>query len=202
MVSIMTASASKSEAIDQKMPPDVQKTVIEQIAKEIQHGGDIITSLRTRSAFTIWVGPYIVLGSIVVAVKGGFTFNREEPLFWIALGGAVICYLVLGYIAGRIERHTLTRSNNLRRCIESMAKTGELDMKLYLDEVLPQMIVKSYWTAFGVLLLCFFGVAIVASKIEPRSAGSDSAAPAKSTAQASVTPAPSDQRLAPVTSRP
>lgn len=184
------------------MPPEVQRSVIEQIAKEIQHGADIITSLRTRSAFTIWVGPYIVLGSILVAVKGGFTVNWRDPWFCIGLGVAVVCYLVLGHSAGRIERHTFTRSNNLRRCIKKIADTGKIDMTLYLDEVLPQMIVESYRSVFIVLLLCFFGVAIVASKIEPRSVEANSAIHANAPARTSLTPAPSEPRLEPTASRP
>lgn len=147
---------------------ELSKAVIEQLAKEIQSGADLVVSLRTRSAFTIWIGPYIVLGSILVGAKGGFTIDYRNPSFIGAVVVAAFCYVTLGYLAGRIEKHTSTRSNNLRRCIASIVETGKLDMSLYLDEVLPAMIVDSYRLVFLILLLCFFGVAVAVSTIQPR----------------------------------
>jgi hypothetical protein len=167
---------------------DVNKAVIDQIAQEIQSGADIITSLRTRSAFTIWIGPYIVLGSILVAVKGGFIVDwRPLPVGLLIFAG--VGYLALGNLAGRIEKYTMKRSNNLRECIASIMETGKLDRSLYFDKELPGYIVSAYTCIFAVLLACFVGVAVFASGIQPRS---DNPSSAKTAAAASVTPAPSN----------
>jgi hypothetical protein len=151
-----------------QLAPEVKKAVIEQLAKEIQAAADSVLSLRTRTAFTIWIGPYVVLGSIVVATKGGFTLDVHSRLFPIGLVIAVGCYLVLGYLAGRIERFSLERSNQWRKCIIAVAETGTVDPTLYLDKVLPTLIVRSYLLVFVVLLACFFGVATLVSTIQPR----------------------------------
>jgi hypothetical protein len=169
---------------------DVNKAVIDQIAKEIQSGADIITSLRTRSAFTIWIGPYIVLGSILVAVKGGFIVDWSllsvGLLIFAALG-----YLAIGNLAGRIERYTMKRSNGLRQCITSIMQTGKVDRALYLDEELPGYIVSAYTIIFFILLACFVAVAFLASEIKPRSAGSDNPARAQTADAATAAPTPS-----------
>ena len=151
-----------------QLAPEVKKAVIEQLAKEIQAAADSVLSLRTRTAFTIWIGPYVVLGSIVVAAKGGFTLDVHSWPFPLGLVIAVLFYLILGYLAGRIEKFSLYQSNQWRKCIIAVATTGKIDPTLYLDEELPPRIVSSYMLVFVVLLACFFGVATLVSTIQPK----------------------------------
>ena len=161
--------------------PEVKKAIIEQLAKEIQASADHLMSLRTRTAFTIWVGPYVVLGSVIVATKGGFTLDVHSPLFALGLLIAVGCYLALGYLAGRIEKFSLERSNQWRRCIIQVAETGRVDPALYLDHELPSAIIRAYLTIFTILLFCFFGVAVIVTTIQskPESATSVVSQPAQ-----------------------
>lgn len=157
-----------AQAPEPPLAPEISKAVIEQLSKEIQAAADSVMSLRTRTAFTIWIGPYVVLGSIVVATKGGFTLDVHSWPFPLGLVIAVLFYLVLGYLAGRIEKFSLYRSNQWRKCIIEVATTGKIDPTLFLDEELPSRIVSSYMLVFVVLLACFFGVATLVSTIQPK----------------------------------
>lgn len=154
--------------VEPGLDADMRKALIEQLSKEVQASADSIMSLRTRTAFTIWVGPYVVLGSVVVATKGGFTLNIANSTFQLGIVAAVGCYLALGYAAGRIEKYALERSNQYRTCIIDLATTGKMNSALYLDTLLPSMIVRSYHFVFLALLVCFFGVALLVSAIQPK----------------------------------
>jgi hypothetical protein len=148
--------------------PEVRRALIEQLSKEIQASADNVLSLRTRYGFTVWVGPYIVLGAIIVGTKGLFSFDWHQSRFWVGLTVGIGCYLVLGYVAGRIERFALERSNQWRECIIEVANKGKIDPALYIDkEILPPHVVSYYVWLFAALLLCFFSVAVLVSTIHP-----------------------------------
>jgi hypothetical protein len=168
------------------MHPDVRVAVIEEIGKEIQSGADIIQSQRTRSAFTIWVGPYIVLGSILVAIKGGLTVDDKYLHY---LGWAAVLYIGVGVCASLIERHILLRANVLRGCIASVANDGKLNLDDYKNTYLPKVIIGGYITVFFTLLACFYCVAMVAKELKPKWPDPDNPARANTPVQA-VSPLP------------
>lgn len=193
--------AERQTGTQQIATPELQQTVIEQLAKEIQIAADGITNLRTRTAFTIWIGPYVVLGSIVVAQKDGFAIPLQSWVFWVGFVLAVSCYLLLGHLAGRIERYSLNRSNKLRSCIIGVATTRNVDPALYFDEVLPSLIVGAYRGVFLTLLACFIGVALMVSTVEPKSA-TKSAASLGTVSGSSQTREPPNHALEPTGKQP
>jgi hypothetical protein len=88
--------------------------------------------------------------------------------FWAGLVVAVSGYLVLGYVAGRIERFALERSNQWRECIIDVATAGKIDPAQYIDkEILPPRVATYYVWLFSVLLACFFGVVVLVGTIHP-----------------------------------
>jgi hypothetical protein len=162
-------SLSRGPAPAPEFAPEIKKALIEQLSKEIQSSADSVTSLRTRYGFTVWGGPYIVLGAIIVATKGMFTVDVHSFHFRVGLVVSISCYLALGYVAGRIEKFAHERANQWRRCIVEVATVGKINPTLYLDEkILPPRVVPCYVMLFAVLLLCFFGVAILVSTIHPK----------------------------------
>lgn len=165
MTSQVTTESGKASS--EHVPNEIRPAVIKQFAEEIQNASDSVNSLRTRMAFTIWIGPYVVLGSVIVATNGKVDLDMSR-LFVGGLSLAAAGYLALGYLAGRVERYALLRCNELRHCITKMATTGHFYERRYLDEVLPKHIVKAYLAVFLILLVCFFGVAVLVSGIRPR----------------------------------
>src|ERR1039457_3222648 len=184
-------SLSPGPAPAPEFAPEIKKALIEQLSKEIQSSADSVTSLRTQYGFTVWVGPYIVLGAIIVATKGLFTVDVHSFHFRVGLVVGISCYLALGYVAGRIENFAHERANQWRRCIVEVATVGKIDPTQranqwrrcivevatvgkieptpYLDEkILPPRVVPCYVMLFAVLLFCFFGVAILVSTIHPK----------------------------------
>jgi hypothetical protein len=150
------------------LSPELKKVVIEQLAKEIQITADTITNLRTKTAFTIWIGPYVLLGSIVVAQKDGFTVPFRSPIFLAAVLVVLFCYMAVGHMAGVIEQHNLERANKLRQCIVAVAETSSIERGLYLHEDLPKLIVGAYRITFLILLACFVGAAVLINTIESK----------------------------------
>jgi len=81
---------------------------------------------RTRIAFLTWIGPLIVLSSVVVATKGNF----DIPINKLTLTSIIviaICYICLGIIGGYIEALEWHTVRKLRVSIYNITKDGNLD---------------------------------------------------------------------------
>ena len=165
-------SASESQSIGAEVVPiELRAAVIAECGRDIARAMDHVMSLRTRTAFTIWIGPYILLGSVVVGTRSMLRVDLRDATAWVAFGVAVACYLFLGALAGIIERYTLERANLVCKCIITVASAGTVSRNSYLDEELPRRIVKTYVLIFSVLLLCFLAVAVLVSRIQVAAAG-------------------------------
>lgn len=97
--------------------------VISHLSKEIEAHITTVIKWRTSSAFTTLIGPFFLLGAVIVSDK-----ITISPFKWgdynlqiVVLSG---CYLALGSVAALIERYSWRRINLLR---------AEL-LKLGLDE--------------------------------------------------------------------
>ena len=72
---------------------------------------------RVRSAFTVWIAPYLIFGGYIIAIGGEINLDQarnwelysSNRWFWVLF----ISYIVLGILAGAIETNLWKRCDKL-----------------------------------------------------------------------------------------
>jgi len=144
--------------------------LIDHLSKEIQKITETTITFRTRIAFVAWIGPFILLSSVIVASKGIFRIPTNDPLFIRASILCCICYLALGYIGAKMEKMSWERCNFLRQKIIQYAKLKSPDniSDLDLRDRTPDYVLRVYMWAFIVIVVSFVSFSIMTSRIEGR----------------------------------
>jgi drug/metabolite transporter (DMT)-like permease len=90
---------------------------LEHLSKEITTHTQQLMTFRTRVTYTIWVGPFILLGSYLIATK-----DKKVSMHWdcwgiLLLFAATVLFCGLSYLLARIEEHTWDQCNKWRSSI-------------------------------------------------------------------------------------
>lgn len=142
--------------------------VIKHLSDDIINRYNNTIVFRTRIAFVVWVGPFIILSSFIVATKGSFTLDFKDPVVWVCIGLFVSCYLILSRFASGIEQGAWDRCDKYRELIfkigsqNSLADITEKDYKDNLTWELPRI----YFWAFSVIMISFFSITVLATKLK------------------------------------
>lgn len=97
-----------------------EKDFIQHLSKEIETQTNAIMTFRTRIGFTVFIGPFVLLGSFMVGT------NRVPHIERLTFGTIAVlvflgfCYLALGLVGGLIERRVLLQCNHWRALIASL----------------------------------------------------------------------------------
>lgn len=113
-----------------------------------------IYSVRMKFIFVAWIGPFLLLGAMVVATEGDIKVSFD---FWTVLSLAVasICYFLLGLIAGRYERGNWKRCDTLRKLWAKLEGLSQEDTDSLLDGRNQRDVVWTYLLIFFVMWLVF-----------------------------------------------
>ncbi len=143
--------------------------ILEHLSNEIQKLMENTMTFRTRVAFIGWIGPFLLLSSVVVSTKGIFTVPCKDKWFWFALAGSAGCYLALGYIGGLIEKQAWVRCDALRQRILRYSKLPSTE-SIQEDDLNDMFISRSvrcgYMSGFAIVLVSLVGVSIAISRID------------------------------------
>jgi len=130
---------------------DVSKQAIENlIIKEIELTVNNTYSVRMKFIFTAWIGPFLLLGAIILATEE----KLKVPwscLTLAVLGVAATSYLTLGLIAGRYEKGNWGRCDRLRSVLVEMSPIDEELGERLLDPRNERDVVWTYLLLFFVL---------------------------------------------------
>ncbi len=100
--------------------------VIEHLSRDIISISDSMMTFRTRIAFFIWTGPFIVLGSYVIATGATVPSLFSTPPKWLSAYLAGAAYLLLHVVGAKIERQGQNTCNKLRKAIMVIADERSL----------------------------------------------------------------------------
>ena len=144
------------------MEPDVglRTELIKHLSKEIEVLSTNIISTRLRATFTIWIGPFVLLGALVIRQKPGhvvLTVN-DYPLIaaFVLLG---VLYLLIAYAAGRMERYVADKCNEWRDLlvlvlVEQTLKADAIRTSLH-DPYLHRKVQIAYAGVFAAMFASF-----------------------------------------------
>jgi len=136
--------------------------LIDYLSKEIMTQTNNLMTFRARINFAVFVGPFVLLGSVLYAAKSVPTIGN----WWIFGTGflfLVLSYLTMGWACASIEIHVWKQCNRWRSLIAEISsgkkeltpKQVEFDQKLRLG----------YWVVYGAMTLAFICVLVMISQI-------------------------------------
>lgn len=172
--------------------PDVSKEVINHLSKEIETTTNNMMVFRSKIAFAIFAGPFIILAA-VVASKGPGVWLDFDALAKTAIFIVGFCYLGMAYMAARMDQQAGEQCNEWRGIIAALHKEpstdiltlikvsrprrnifnlfGLLPMKPSKDKRTPKLFNKyrandAYLITYSLLLLSFVMLTIIVGKIK------------------------------------
>ncbi len=94
-----------------------EKELLDHLSKEILSQSDHIMAFRTKVSFIVWLGPFIVVGAILVATKQVPTSFNPGHLGWACIILAAAFYFVLEEVLASIEIHMWDQGNKWRTLV-------------------------------------------------------------------------------------
>lgn len=143
---------------------------ISYLSDEITSASTAIMQFRNRISFTVFVGPFIVMGSLIISARNRkLDFAFDSLLEWVAIIVALVGFLALGILAGVIERNTWKNVHiwrNLVAIVQSGTHvTNEKATSGILDLGDKKTALWFYLFAFIIILLTFGATGYLAAEI-------------------------------------
>jgi hypothetical protein len=146
----------ESAGIDEN---SLRTELIKHLSAEITTEVGFLNTLRSRMAFSVLVGPFLILGSLVVAVpKINLIWPHGRRMPWIGLCLTALCYLGLGLYGSELDRFGTDQCDSLRKTLISVAKREPLE-KIRLDY--PHRHTGAYLWGFFLVLATFTGISLL-----------------------------------------
>src|SRR5579864_9020945 len=143
----------------------VRAELVKHISAEITTHAQYLNTLRSRMGFTVLLGPFLVLGSVVFATKSIAFAWPSGRLPWAFLALAVLCYLGLGLYGSRLDEHGTDQCNAWRKTILSVVNNEPLT-NIKLD--FPHRQKSAYLAGFTLALGALVGMTVfLLSTIQP-----------------------------------
>jgi len=160
------AADGKKDEIDRtsvSSPPSPDK-LIEHLSREIETHSKLLLDWRTRAAFYWLLGPFVVIGSLLIASRGIPSLSFAEPIVVIASVVAALSFLTMGFIGAKLEEHIWNQCNKWRRSMarlmnDRLHKIGNADLEF------DHQIKRAYMLAHGVLLVALIAILTILSRV-------------------------------------
>jgi hypothetical protein len=110
-----------------KEPEDpLRVELIKHLSAEITSSMDFLHTFRSRMAFSVLIGPFLILGSFAVAAAKVSVPLPKGNLPWSWVLDALCCYLLLGFFGAKLDQFLTKQCDYLRRTLLSVAKDEPL----------------------------------------------------------------------------
>ena len=153
--------------MNKQLGPD---SLIEHFSREIKTVTSNNMTFRIRIVFTVYIGPYLLFGAIIVGTKGNFTLNTDSWWVWLAIVVASAIFLSLGFAAGRVEKQAWRQCEKWRKIIIKLANCPEeasaalYEAVNYTEE--GDNVEKAYRRVFALILLSLYAIGFIVANIE------------------------------------
>ena len=120
---------------------------------------------RSRIAFAVFFGPFVILGSFVVATKGLPTSLNLDLWFWLVLVIGCGCFVTLAYICSRIEKEAWRQCNQWRKLIARLHDNPSSKITEEENEWEERNLKVIYIVAYCLLLTTFICAIFIISRV-------------------------------------
>lgn len=129
----------------------VRDELVKYLSGEIETHSQYLLTFRSRIAFAVFIGPFVILGSFLIATKPtAINYWGTPQVTFGALAG--LLFLVLGFYGSRIDQHGNDQCNRWRRALIKVSKGQALDVT---DLEIKDPVWWPYLIGFLVVLLLF-----------------------------------------------
>jgi hypothetical protein len=138
---------------------------IEHLSKEIETHTNAMMTFRTRIAFIVFLGPFVLLSSILVGTKRMPDIAKLTPWTFIAIGVLCTCYIVLGLVSGMIERGIWRQCNRWRAQIATLVARKDMNVTSESVQFSDRHLLLAYVIAFILFFLSFIAMIFLISSL-------------------------------------
>jgi len=136
---------------------------IAQLGKEIETVMNNLMTFRTRIGFTAMTGPFIIVGSVLIATGGKIQMpDLKEPELWIAAALCLITYVILGEYGGTLDAQMTEKCDEWREAIVEISQGREPPAKLLMFHHRNK---PAYRWGFGLILVAVISAGFCISKV-------------------------------------
>lgn len=142
--------------------------LIEHFSKEIETHTNNLMIFRTRIMMSLFIGPFVALGAVLVASKGRPLHLKFDCGTWLALAVILLSYFAMGIAGAWIEKHTWHQCNKWRFLIVQIAR-GPTSTIAREEFEFHDRLYRSYLVCYTVALMAIGSVfyLLLRLKIEP-----------------------------------
>lgn len=130
------------------------KELIEYLSKEIETITNNNSTFRSRASLSVYLGPFIILGSLIIALKDARITSTSSTWTWILAGFAAICYVGIGWMSGKIEDHGWKVCNRYRELIARLHENPKEPVKK--EDLKVEYYTRAAYVAVYLLMLAIF----------------------------------------------
>lgn len=144
-----------------------ESEVVNHLSKEITTHIEQMMNFRTRVAYTLWIGPFVLLGGYLFAIKDikAPRWDRWEVILIIA---ASLAFVGMSYVLAGVEAHTWDQCNRWRDLIVRI-QAGLKEPLKSEDLHFKHNLFLSYGGCCILLLLIFLAVLLAVFRGSPAS---------------------------------
>jgi hypothetical protein len=134
--------------------------ILDHLSKEIEAYSHNAMIFRTTANLSVFVGPFVILGYILVGTKGVFVSWQPDTLARVALLVLGVCFIGLGIIAGQIEDSMSDQCNKWRAIIARLQREPTPTLQ-HGDLIHVPRFTRGYAITYALLLVSLTSVIVV-----------------------------------------
>jgi hypothetical protein len=144
----------------------VEAKLLDHLSREIVSQTKDLMTFRARINFAVFIGPFVLLGSLLYGGKWAQTTIMNWWIFGAAFLFLILSYLTMGWACASIEIHVWKQCNKWRSLIADVSSG-----KRPLSEVTPQHLEfkeklrLGYWVVYGAMTLAFICALVMISQM-------------------------------------
>jgi hypothetical protein len=143
-----------------------KEKLIEHLTKEIEVQNNNMMTFRTRANLPVFLGPFVLLGSIVIGQKQTPLGIRLDGIAITAIIGLAASYLAMGLAAARIEISMAEQCDKWRDLIAKIVTADStLEEKVHSDLKYTPVGYLGYATVYGAMFISFICVLIIVLRL-------------------------------------
>jgi hypothetical protein len=165
---------------------NLSKEVVQHLTKEIETQINNVTVWRSRVSLSVFLGPFIILGSLIVGLKGSHISWNKDWHSVLAIIVICACFILLGLMSAVVDDHVWDQCNKWRGIIARLQKDPNSTVEEE-DLLFHHKVKSTYIATYSILLLSFLSAVVIVShlQITDKPAETNMTAPAKPEATAS-----------------
>jgi hypothetical protein len=94
----------------------LQSEMVKHFSSEIESHSNYQSEFRSKIAFSVLVGPFVILGYLVATYKPTATNHWGCLQTWLSIAIGIV-YLGIGFYGSRLDQHSIDQCNKWRRAI-------------------------------------------------------------------------------------